>query len=86
MSTTSSRKILQQAVKKAKIRKRVTLHTLRHSYATHLYEREINLRSIQVLLVHNSSKTTEIYTHVSNTHINNTPSPLEFLGSSTNFG
>lgn len=78
-STSSIRAILKRAVAKSKIIKNVTPHTLRHSYATHLYEYGVSLRSIQVLLGHNSSKTTEIYTHVSNTHISNTPSPLSFL-------
>lgn len=78
-SASSIRAILKKAVKRSNIRKSVTPHTLRHSYATHLYEHGISLRSIQVLLGHNSSKTTEIYTHVSNSHINNTPSPLSFL-------
>jgi len=78
-STSSIRSILKNAVIKSGIRKKVTPHTLRHSYATHLYEHGVSLRSIQVLLGHNSSKTTEIYTHVSNTHIKNTPSPLSFL-------
>jgi len=78
-STSSIRAILKRVVAKSNILKTVTPHTLRHSYATHLYEHGVSLRSIQVLLGHNSSKTTEIYTHVSNTHINNTPSPLTFL-------
>ncbi|MCB9034126.1 MAG: tyrosine-type recombinase/integrase [Chitinophagales bacterium] len=78
-STKSVQVIVKQAAKKAKIRRKITPHTLRHSYATHLYEKGVNLRSIQVLLGHQSSKTTEIYTHVSNIHINNTPSPLDFL-------
>ncbi len=78
-SPSSIRQFFKRSLRAAKIRKKATLHTLRHSYATHLYEKGINLRSIQVLLGHESSKTTEIYTHVSNTHINNTPSPLEFL-------
>ncbi|MFD0862332.1 tyrosine-type recombinase/integrase [Sungkyunkwania multivorans] len=78
-SASSVRKILYRACKKAGIIKKVTPHTLRHSYATHLYEHGVSLRSIQVLLGHNSSKTTEIYTHVSNPHILGTPSPLSFL-------
>jgi integrase/recombinase XerD len=82
---TSCRQVLKRAVKKAGIKKSVTPHTLRHSYATHLYEHGINLRSIQVLLGHNSSKTTEIYTHVSKTHLLNTPSPLDFLSPGSTF-
>ena len=78
-SASSIRSFYKNSLFKAHIKKKATLHTLRHSYATHLYENGINLRSIQVLLGHESSKTTELYTHVSNVHLNKTPSPLDFL-------
>lgn len=74
-SPQSVRKIFSAAVKKAKITKRVTLHTLRHSFATHLLESGTDLRYIQVLLGHNSSKTTEIYTHVSRLNLERIKSP-----------
>ena len=83
-SRESAQKVLKRAVKKAGIRRKVTLHTLRHSYATHLYEKGINLRSIQVLLARSSSKTTGIYTHVSNIHLSKTPNPIDFLEKSPN--
>ena len=78
-TSTSVRAMLKRACDRAAIRKKVTPHTLRHSYATHLYEHGVNLRSIQELLGHSSSKTTEIYTHVSKVHLSRMPSPLEFL-------
>ena len=76
-SNTSCQSILKRAVKKAGIRKHVTLHTLRHSFATHLLENGTDLRYIQSLLAHNSSKTTEIYTHVSQAHLQNIKSPFD---------
>jgi integrase/recombinase XerD len=76
-SSKSVQNILKRAVHQAGIRKNVTPHTLRHSYATHLYESGVNLRNIQVLLGHTSSKTTEIYTHVSKHQIDKIKSPID---------
>ena len=71
--------ILKQALQKTGITKPVTLHWLRHSYATHLLESGTDLRYIQELLGHNSSKTTEIYTHVSTKSIQQIKSPFDDL-------
>lgn len=71
--------VLKQALHKAKISKPVTLHWLRHSYATHLLEAGTDLRYIQEILGHSSSKTTEIYTHVSIKNIQNIVSPFDTL-------
>jgi integrase/recombinase XerD len=78
-SEKSLQSVLKQALQKAKIKKPVTLHWLRHSYATHLLESGTDLRYIQELLGHSSSKTTEIYTHVSTKSIQQIKSPFDDL-------
>ena len=71
--------VLKNALVKAGIEKPVTLHWLRHSYATHLMENGTDLRFIQELLGHSSSKTTEIYTHVSTKSLQQIRSPFDDL-------
>jgi len=78
-SEQSLQSVLKQAVAKAGIKKPVTLHWLRHSYATHLLEKGVDLRYIQALLGHSSSRTTEIYTHVTETSIQSIQSPFDDL-------
>ncbi len=76
-SASSVANILKKAAGKAELRKVVTPHMLRHSFATHLLEQGTDLRYIQELLGHGSSKTTEIYTHVSKKAINNIKNPID---------
>lgn len=78
-SPTSVRNIVKRAAMASKIKKRVSPHTLRHSFATHLLEDGTDLRYIQTLLGHMSSKTTEIYTHVATNIVKGIKSPLDTL-------
>ena len=71
--------IIKASAMRAKIKKRVTPHMLRHSFATHLLEDGADLRYIQSLLGHSSSKTTEIYTQVTLNHVKNIQSPFDSL-------
>lgn len=78
-TASSAQNILKKAAYKAKILKPITLHTLRHSFATHLLENGTDIRYIQTLLGHSSPNTTMIYTHVSQTSIRNIKNPFDAL-------
>ncbi len=75
----SIQNVLKVAVKKVGIKKHITVHTLRHSFATHLLENGTDLRYIQSLLGHSSSKTTEIYTHITTKGFEKIENPLDKL-------
>lgn len=79
MVESSLQKSLSRAVKKCGITKRVTSHTFRHSFATHLLESGTNIRVVQKLLGHADVKTTEIYTHVLQQNLQKVVSPLDNL-------
>lgn len=76
-SPSSLRRVFHRALNAAGIQKKASLHTLRHSYATHLLESGVNLRYIQEILGHKSPKTTQIYTHVSSEGSRRIESPIE---------
>jgi len=77
LTTATVQKVVKQAARRAGIAKRVSPHTLRHSFATHLLEAGTDIRYIQSLLGHASLKTTQVYTHVARNHIEQLTSPLD---------
>lgn len=79
LSVHSPQRTCKEAAQKAGLKKRISPHTLRHSYATHLYEAGVDLRIIQKLLGHACLSTTMVYMHVSHPRLLATPSPLDLL-------
>jgi len=79
LSKRSAQKVFKRACRKAGINKELGIHSLRHSFATHLLEQGVDLRYIQKLLGHKSSTTTEIYTHVSNKNLIEIENPFDKL-------
>ena len=80
MPRNSASKAFRMAARRAGIRRGLTLHGLRHAFATHLLEDGVDIRTIQVLLGHVRLETTAQYAHVATRLIQQTPSPLEVLG------
>ena len=78
-SETSVQRVFEKARYKSQISRHITLHGLRHSFATHLVEKGVSLHVVQDLLGHGSIKTTEIYLHISNKFRNDLRSPLDDL-------
>lgn len=77
ISTRTIQKVFEASIKKAGIKKAVSIHTLRHSFATHLLENGVDIHHIQVLLGHSSPNTTAIYLHVKRKNLVKIESPLD---------
>jgi site-specific recombinase XerD len=79
ISATSLKNIITKNVQKANIKKEVSPHTLRHSFATHMLEQGVNIKLIQRFLGHTTLRTTSVYLHLTNIDLTKVKSPLESM-------
>ena len=79
LTTRNIQKIVRKAAQRVGLPEEVHTHTLRHSFATHLLENDVDIRKIQELLGHSSISTTEIYTHISTQELKKIKSPIDSL-------